>query len=267
MTFQTRSTCLVGAVVLLAAFAASTARAQTTGAAPVRPPAVQSPPAQPVAATKIPVFVSHTGQDAVGVSLVEGLEDALRRASSTALAASADDADVVLLVSTMNPDAAKPGTVTTAGWTLLLMKEATEAYIGGGLRMCDPGSVPKTAAELITHVEGLLKARSAEIPSTAEFEKAEAAWDEAVGQAAHTLPDETCGVKIKAAFIEQMQTYFKWATAASLVPDVRQAITAGLSYFSVDQGLAKKSQAQAAQLSQCQAEVLALKKSAGAVKK
>jgi hypothetical protein len=210
--------------------------------------------------SKIPMVVSHTGQDDVGISLVAAIKEAIRRAPSASLVATADDAEVVLLVTTMNPDPAKPGTVTTASWTLLLMKEATRAYIGGGLRMCDPGSVPKAAAELMAHIEGMLMARSAEIPSSSEFEKAETAWAEAVEAAAEKLPLERCGVKVRDAFLEQMQVYFKWSRAASLTPDVQQAVAAGLSYFSVDDSLGKKIQAQSEQLSQCQAELAALKK-------
>ena len=103
--------------------------------------------------------------------------------------------------------------------------------------------------------------RSAEIPSSADFEKAETAWDEAVEAAAAKLPLEACGVRVRDAFLEQMQVYVKWTRAASLTPDVQQAIAAGLSYFTVDDSLGKKIQAQSEQLSQCRAELAALKKS------
>jgi hypothetical protein len=223
--------------------------------------------AQAPAGHKTPVFVSHSGQDAAGASLVEAVKDALRRAPSTLLAASVDDADVVLMVSTMNPDTAKPGMVTTAGWTLLLMKEATKAYIGGGLRMADSGSLQKTATDLVTYVEGLLKARSAEIPSSPEYEKVESAWNDAVERAAEKLPEEMAGIKVKAAFREQLHTYLQWATAASLTPDIQQAIAAGLSYFAADDNFSKKIQAQAVRLSACEAELATLKKPTAPVKK
>jgi hypothetical protein len=250
MMLHRSSAQLVGATVLLATMLAASTSA-----------------AQAAAGHKTPVFVSHSGQDAVGVSLIEQIKDGFRRAPSTLLAASVDDADVVLLVSTMNPDAGKPATVTTAGWTLLLMKEATKAYIGGGLRMADSGSAQKTAMDLVTYVEGLLKARAAEIPSSPEYKKVEAAWNEAVERAAEKLPDELAGVKVKAAFREQLRTYLQWATAASLTPDIQQAVTAGLSYFAADDGFSKKLQAQAVRLSACEAELAAAKKPTSPVKK
>jgi|WetSurMetagenome_2_1015567.scaffolds.fasta_scaffold25244_5 hypothetical protein len=222
--------------------------------------AAQRPAAQASAASKTALYLSHTGQDAVGLALVEGLKDAVRRASSTSLASSADAAEVVLMVSTLNPDAAKPGTVTTASWTLVVMKEATKAYLAGGLRMCDPGSIQKTAADLVTHIEGVLKSRAADIPASAEYDKVEAGWDEAVEAAAAKLPLDTCGVRVRDAFLEQMQVYFKWARAASLTPDVQQAVTAGLSYFNADDSLAKRIQLQNEKLNQCQAELAAVKK-------
>ena len=217
-------------------------------------------PAAPVQVSKVPIAVSHAGDDAVGLSFVAAIKEAIRRASSASLAAAADDAEVVLVVTTLDPDPAKPGTVTAAAWTLLLMKEATKAYIGGGLRMCGPTSAPKAAADLVAQVVGILGMRSAEIPSSAEFEKAETVWDEAVEAAAAKLPLEACGVKVRDAFLEQMRVYVKWTQAASLTPDVQQAIAAGLSYFTVDESVGKRIQTQAAQLSQCQAELAALKK-------
>jgi hypothetical protein len=66
---------------------------------------------------------------------------------------------------------------------------------------------------------------------------------------------------VRDAFLEQMQVHLKWTRAASLTPDVQQAIAAGLSYFAVDDGLGKKIQAQSQHLSQCRAELAALKKS------
>jgi len=167
----------------------------------------------------------------------------------------------------MNPDAARPGTVTTAGWTLLLMKEATKAYIGGGLRMCDPASLQKSATELVAYIEGLIKARSIEIPTSPEREAFEAAWNEAVERAAEKLPEDSFGVRARAAFREQMRTYLQWATAASLKPDVQEAIAAAMPNFATDDEFAKKLQAQASKLNQCQAEVAALKKSAVGIKK
>ncbi len=217
-------------------------------------------PASLVRGSKVPIAVSHTGPDAVGLLFVAAIREAIGRAPSASLVAAADDAEVVLVVTTLDPEPAKPGAVTVAAWTLLLMKEATRAYIGGGLRMCSPGSVPKAAAELVAHVEGILTGRSAEIPSSADYEKSKIAWDEAVEAAAEKLPMDACGVRVRDAFLEQMQVYAKWTRAASLTPDVRQAVTAGLSYFTVDDSVGKKIQAQSAQLSQCQAEVAALKK-------
>jgi len=245
-------TVVLAAVVLHAAvlFPASATARQASPQAP----AGQAPGA------KVPVVVSHTGQDAVGVSLVGAIKEAFKRAPSVSLVAAGAEAEVVLLVTTMNPEPGKPGTVTTAAWTVLLLKDATRAYLGGGLRMCDPGNVPKAASELVAHIEGILVGRSAEIPSSAEFGKVEAAWDEAVEAAAAKLPLETCGVKVRDAFLEQMQVYFKWTRAASLTPDVQQAVAAGLSYFTVDDSLGKKIQAQSEQLSQCRAELAALKK-------
>jgi hypothetical protein len=217
-------------------------------------------PAGQAQGSKVQIVVSHTGQDAVGVSLVGAIKEAFTRAPSVSLVAVGEEAEVVLLVTTMNPEPGKPGTVTTAAWTVLLLKDATRAYLGGGLRMCDPGSVPKAASELVAHIVGILVGRSAEIPSSAEFGKVEAAWDEAVEAAAAKLPLETCGVRVRDAFLEQMQVYFKWTRAASLTPDVQQAVAAGLSYFTVDDSLGRKIQAQSEQLSQCRAELAALKK-------
>jgi hypothetical protein len=216
---------------------------------------------------KTPIYVSHTGTDAVGASFVEGMKAALTRAPTATLAASADDADVVLLVTTMNPDAAKPGTVTAAGWTLLLMKEGTRAYVGGGLRLCDPGNLQKSAGDLVAYVEGLLKARSAELPSSPEREKLESAWNDAVEQAAAKLPEESCGVRVRAAFREQMRTYLLWTTAGSLKADPQEAVAAATAYFTPDEEFAKKVRSAADKLGQCQAELAALKKAAAPVRK
>ena len=72
-------------------------------------------PAAPVQVSKVPIAVSHAGDDAVGLSFVAAIKDAIRRASSASLAAAADDAEVVLVVTTLDPDPAKPGTVTVSG--------------------------------------------------------------------------------------------------------------------------------------------------------
>jgi hypothetical protein len=216
---------------------------------------------------RTPIYLSHTGTDTVGVSFVAGIKAALARAPSAALAATADDADVVLMVTTMNPDAEKPGAVTAAGWTLLLIKEGTKAYIGGGLRLCDPGNLQKSAGDLVAYVEGLLKARSAELPASPERQKLETAWQDAVEQAAEKLPEETCGVRVRAAFREQMRTYLNWATAASLKADPQEAIAAAAPYFTPDEEFAKKMQSATVRLGQCQAELAALKRATAPVKK
>jgi hypothetical protein len=218
--------------------------------------AASAPPQAP----KVPVFVSHSGEDEVGVLYVGRVKDALKRSSSLTLSETADDADVALVLSTMNPDAAKPPVVTTAGWTATILKGAMKVYLSGGLRLCDRERLDKGAAELVASIEKLLDAHKVELPSSIEARRLETEWNDAVQRVAETLPEESCGVRTRTAFLEQMHTYLEWSTAANLKMNVQEVLKSVAENYTTDAEFAKKLQSQAAKLAQCQADLAALKK-------
>jgi hypothetical protein len=222
---------------------------------------------QPGQAGRIPILVSHTGEDPVGQLFVENVRGALKQAPSCAYTEKADEADVILLISTLDPDADKPGRVTTAGWSLVIGKDV-KVYLGSGLRLCDKERAQKSAAELAGRVESLLKSRMGQ-PGYVDRATYEANWDREVDRVAETLPVDSCGVKARSAFKEQMDTYYRLSMVASLHLDVRDVIRSVSANFTPEGDFAGKIQAQVAALTQCQADLAALKKAAGksAVKK
>jgi hypothetical protein len=209
---------------------------------------------------RAPIYVSYTGNDAIGVVLVEGLKDALKRAATLSPTEVRDEADAVLFVSTLDPDAAtKPGIVTAAGWSLAIMNEA-KVYVGSGLRLTDRERSRKTADDLVAHVAQLLGERKAQLPTSVDRKHYEDAWNEETARVAETIPDDACGVKARLVFEEQMETYLRLSTLANLRLDPREMAKGVAVNLAMDEGLAAKLRTQAAKLSQCQADLAALKK-------
>jgi hypothetical protein len=213
-------------------------------------------PAEP----KLRVFVSHTGADAVGVSLVRAIRDEVGRSDMLADAVGQDDAEIVLIVSTLDPNPTKPGLMTTASWTLVYMKDATKVYVGSGLRLTDQERVVRSAEELVAYVAGLLKARRAELPGSAEWEQYAKRWNETVERVAETLPEDAGGIKARAAFHQEMRVTLRWSVAAGLMLDAEQAAKSAAADYVTDEEFVKKVQSQAAKLAQCQSDLAALKK-------
>jgi hypothetical protein len=208
---------------------------------------------------KITVFVSHTGEDAAGLLFVQHVRTAVKQSSSVALAETGDAADMALFVSTMEPDVTKSGRLTTAGWTLVILKDVN-VYVGSGLRFCERDQSQKAAEGLVAYVESLVKSRVAEVPGSAARLRYEADWNDEVDRMAETLPIDSCGIKVQTAFREQMGTYLRLSTAAGLRLDVRQVIKSVAANFGTDDDFARKIRDQAVKLGQCQAELAALKK-------
>lgn len=222
--------------------------------------AVPQPQAKTPVVDKAPVYVSHTGNDPIGVALVASLKDSLKRSAALALTEVRDEADVVLFVSTLDPDAAiKPGVVTTAGWSLVVMNEV-KAYVGSGLRMTDRERSPKTADDLVAYVAQLVGERRTQLPTSVDRKHYEDAWHQETERVAETIPEDACGVKARLSFEEQMETYLRLSTLGNLKLDPAQIAKGIAVNLSMDEGIAGKLQAQASRLSQCQAELAALKK-------
>jgi hypothetical protein len=131
---------------------------------------------------------------------------------------------VVLFVSTLDPNRDKPGLMTTAAWTLVYLRDTTKVYISSGLRLTDAVRVSKTATELVAHIDGLLKARRAELPGSVEWQQYITKWNEAVDRVAETLPDDACGVRARAAFREDLRVCLRWSMAANLMFNVEDII-------------------------------------------
>ena len=216
---------------------------------------------------KLRVFVSHAGQDALGLSLVQAIADQLSRSAAASSTANRDDADVVLFVSTLDPDAGTPGVVTIAGWSLVYVRGVAAIYIGSGLRVSDRERMPKTAADLAAYVDGLLKARRAELPGSAEWEQYGNHWNEAVEQAAETLPEDACGIKARSAFREELRVALRWSMAANVRLNVDDAIKSAAADYVTDEEFVKKLQSQTSKLAQCQSDLAALKRSVPGIKK
>jgi len=208
---------------------------------------------------KITVFVSHTGEDPVGLLFVQHLKTALTQSSSVALAATGDLADTALFVTTMEPDATRSGRLTTAGWTLVILRDVN-VYVGSGLRFCERDQSQKAATGLVAYVESLIASRATELPRSAARLRYEADWNEEVDRAAETLPIDTCGVKVQTAFREQMGTFLRLSVAAGLKLDVREVIKSVSANLAADDDFARKIRDQAARLGTCQAELAAIKK-------
>ncbi len=149
--------------------------------------------------------------------------------------------------------------MTTAAWTVLVPGDV-KAYIGSGLLLCDQERMEKAGDEVAARVEALLKARAPGLAGSLERKRHEAEWADAVDEVAETLPEDSCGVKSRAAFREQMDTYLRLSAATNQRLDVREVIKSVAANFSTDEEFARKLQAQAAKLAQCQAELAALKK-------
>jgi hypothetical protein len=224
------------------------------------PAAVTVPPGQEA---RIPIFVSHTGEDPVGLLFVQHVRAALKQSSSASLAETGDEADMALFVSTMDPDAVKPGRLTTAGWTLVILKDVN-VYVGSGLRFCERDLSQKAAEGLVAFIESLIKSRKTEVPGSAEWRRFETEWKEEVERTAETIPIESCGVKVQTAFREQMGTYFRLSTALGLRLDVREVSKSVAANFATDDEFARKMREQAVKLGQCQAELAAIKRSSWA---
>jgi hypothetical protein len=208
---------------------------------------------------RLAVFVSHSGTDDLGLSFSNSVKGALRRSSTLAVGTTVDEADVVLAISTLNPNPAKPGVVTTAGWTVLVPGDV-KAYIGSGLLLCDQERLDKASDEVTARVEALLKARAPGLAGSIDRKRYEAEWADAVDDVAETLPEDSCGVKSRAAFREQLDTYLRLSAATNQRLDVREVIKSVAANFSTDEEFARKIQAQAAKLAQCQADLAALRK-------
>jgi pyrimidine deaminase RibD-like protein len=222
-----------------------------SGAATVGVPAGQE--------VKVTVFVSHTGEDAAGLLFVKHLKAALAHSSSVALAETGDGADTALFLTTMEPDATQSGRLTTAGWTLVILKDVN-VYLGSGLRFCERDQSQKAAEGLAAHVESLIKSRETQVPGSAARARYENDWNEAVERTAETLPVDSCGIKVQTAFREQMGTYLRLSTAMGLGLDVREVIKSVVANLGTDDDFARKIRDQAIRLGQCQAELAALKK-------
>jgi len=208
---------------------------------------------------RISVFVSHTGEDAAGLLFVQHVKAALTQSSSVVLAATGDLADTVLFVTTMEPDATRSGRLTTAGWTLVILRDVN-VYVASGLRFCEREQSQKAATGLVAYVESLIASRATDLPRSAARLRYEADWNEEVDRAAETLPIDTCGVKVQTAFREQMGTYLRLSVAAGLKLDVREVIKSVSANLAADDDFARKIRDQAARLGACQAELAAIKK-------
>jgi hypothetical protein len=221
--------------------------------------AASSAAGQVPSAGRLAVFVSHSGTDDLGLSFSNSVKGALKRSLTFAPSATVDEADVVIAISTLNPNPAKPGVVTAAAWTLLVPGDV-KAYIGSGLVLCDQERLEKAGDEVAARVDALLKARAPGLAGSLERKRHEAEWADAVDEVAETLPEDSCGVKARTAFREQMGTYLRLSAATNQRLDVREVIKSVAANFSTDEEFARKLQAQAAKLAQCQAELAALKK-------
>ena len=98
------------------------------------------------------------------------------------------------------------------------------AYVGSGLLLCDQERMEKAGDEVAARVEALLKARAPGLAGSLERRRYEAEWADAVDEAAETLPEDSCGVKSRAAFREQMDTYLRLSAATNQRLDVREVI-------------------------------------------
>jgi hypothetical protein len=221
--------------------------------------AASSPAGQGPSAGRLAVFVSHSGTDDLGLSFSNSVKGALNRSTTLASTATVDEADLVIAISTLNPNPAKSGVLTTAAWTVLVPGDV-KAYVGSGLLLCDPERLAKAGDEVAARVEALLKARAPGLAGSPERKRHEAEWADAVDEVAETLPEDSCGVKARAAFREQMDTYLRLSAATNQRLDVREVIKSVAANFSTDEEFARKLQAQGARLAQCQAELAALKK-------
>jgi hypothetical protein len=208
---------------------------------------------------RLAVFVSHSGADEVGAHFSKTVGEALGRSSVAAIATAVDQAHIVLAISTLDPNPAKPGVVTAASWTLLVPGDV-KAYLGSGIVLCDQERLQKGAIEVAERVVSLLRSRGPSAPGSAARQQYEAQWNDAVDEVAETIPEDACGIKARTAFREQLDTYLRLSLAASLKLDVREVIKSVASNYSTEDEFGRRLQAQAARLAQCQAELAALKK-------
>jgi hypothetical protein len=212
---------------------------------------------------KIAIFVSHNGKDAVGALFADELKGALKRSSSASPSEAAADADVALFLTTLDPDAVAPGRLATVAWSLVIVKEV-KVYVGSGLRLCDRERARQSAGELAAQVEQLLNGRRSEVPGSAERKRYESEWNREVEAVADTLPEDSCGIKSRTAFREQLGTYLTLSTLANMKLDVHDVIKSVAANFTIEGEFGARMQAQASKLAQCQAELAVLKKTAGA---
>ena len=63
------------------------------------------------------VYLQHSGNDAVGTRVVNEVREALRTSARYPLAASIDEARIVLVVVSTDVDPNHPGTTSAIGWT------------------------------------------------------------------------------------------------------------------------------------------------------
>jgi hypothetical protein len=219
-------------------------------------PAVPAP-----ANVKVTVFVAHAGEDTLGVSLVGELTSALGRSDTSSVTSNRDEAEVVLFVSTLNPEPSKPGVLTTAAWSLVYVKNQIKVYLGSGLRLTDQGRLARTAAEMAASCDELIRVRRHELPGSVEWKEYESNWKDEVDRFAETLPDDACGVRVRMAVKEELRVILRWSMAAGLKFDVHEIIKSVMADYPTDEEFLKKLQSQTTKLAQCQTELAAVKKS------
>ncbi len=209
---------------------------------------------------KVTVFVARSGDDAVGTSLAQEITSAMAKSSVSSPIADRGEAQAELFISTLNPDPAKPGIVTTVAWTLVYSKDSLRVYLGSGLRFTDRERVAKTAAEMVAYADELLKARRGELPGSSEWRNYATAWNEEVNKVADTLPEDACGVRVRDAFKEEMRAVLRWSIASNTKFDVQKIIRTAMVDYTTDEEFVKKLESQTAKLAQCQSELAAVKK-------
>lgn len=208
---------------------------------------------------RTPVFVAHSGEDSVGAQYIEQVKIAVGRSSFLSPSVSGDDADVVLFVSTLDPDLVVRGRLTAAAWTLAILKDV-RVYVGSGLRLCARDGIEKSAEALVTHVESLLKRRQTELPSLADHQRYISEWNQEVERVAMTLPVDVCGIKVRTAFREQLRVYLRLSDLGNLKLEVQDITKSVVANFTTEEEFARKIQAQTSKLAQCQADLAAIKK-------
>lgn len=200
----------------------------------------------------LPITVTHSGHDDLGVSLVNKVKEALRQSARYAVAETEKDAELTLHISTINPHPTKPGVQSVVGWSLVVPKR-NDTYLSGGVQSFGADQVTTAANSLAAAVDTLASRHHEEIPGSSEAKEAERSWDAAVERAAQKIRLEA-RQKLFVQHMELQRKVFQLsgfrlpADASELAADI------AAEYDESDTRLA------AEELSACRLELAALKK-------